>query len=96
MKNLRILIPKDPAIENCPNCNASGRLRRSRRRTSLEGFIKTFTMFNIYRCKSCDWRGYKSGYHITKTSFKTLGIYLLVALISGMIIRVIISKFVVK
>ena len=96
MKNLKILIPKDPAIENCPRCNASGKMRRSKRRNNFEAFIKTFTIFNIYRCRDCDWRGYKSLYKLTTTSLKTIGIYLLIAILAGFMIRIIIAKFVVK
>ncbi|MCK5148143.1 hypothetical protein KAR48_15415 [bacterium] len=47
----------------CPGCGNTT-LHLSRCRTIQESFIKHFTIFNICRCTSCNWRGQLSNFRL--------------------------------
>ncbi len=46
-------------MPHCPKCNSSN-LRRSRTRTRWERWRKEITGKRLYRCRECQWRGWKS------------------------------------
>lgn len=88
-----ILVNKNPLFDKCPSCNKLGTLHRSKSRNTWERIVKNFTFFKIYRCKECGWRGYRSTLTITWASVKLLAFYIAVAVFVGLLVRVIISRF---
>jgi len=58
-----------------------------------EKLIKATKLYKIYRCKSCGWRGYLATIIITTKSIKIFFWYVLIALLSGVIIREILKRF---
>ena len=77
---------------NCPSCSNANSLRNSRPRKNLEKLIKSVTWFDLYRCKNCGWRGYKSNLRLTAKTLKTFLIYLLLMLVSAFIVSQILKK----
>ena len=82
MATIKVLIHRNPQFGICPSCKAVGSLRRSRSKTMAEQIIRKVTFFKMYRCKECDWRGYKSTLIFTKKSFKNLIIYIIIILLT--------------
>jgi len=95
MRTLKILNVRDPRYSDCPSCKEN-KLTRSRARSNFEQFIKKYTFLNIYRCKNCGWRGKKSNLAITKDSFKAIGLYITLAIVAAMIVRFVLTKFIIK
>lgn len=95
MQNLRVLVPTNPTYGRCPDCKELGVLRRSRSRSIWEKIVKKITFFDIYRCRKCGWRGYKSKLKLTFGSVKTLLIYIVLMLITAAVIRFVLTKFII-
>lgn len=93
MPGSTIFIKRDAVFQKCPDCRTAGYIRASRSRNLIETIVKKITFFKIYRCKKCGWRGYKSSIVLTSESFKTLLMYLFVALICAYAVKFIIKKF---
>jgi predicted RNA-binding Zn-ribbon protein involved in translation (DUF1610 family) len=91
---LKVLIQRNPIFSKCSSCNSVGTLHKSRARGAWEQFVKKFTIFKLYRCKNCGWRGYKSTIILTTESLKTLVIYIALAVVSGFIINFVIKRFI--
>lgn len=94
LKNLTLR--KDVVFDKCPECGAIAALRRSHGRNSWEYILKRSKIGNIYRCRECGWRGFKSSFSIRNLSFKTILFYLGLMLVSAFIIRFVITKFVIR
>ncbi|MBU2492625.1 MAG: hypothetical protein KJ571_08380 [Bacteroidetes bacterium] len=93
MPGTNILFKKDSVFQKCPECKKNGTLRVSRSRNIWETLIKRFTVLKLFRCKECGWRGYKSTLGFTFESFKTLLMYIAIALICGLAVKMIIQRF---
>ena len=89
----QILFLRDPGYAKCPSCKNVNSLHRSRARTTKEKLIKATKLYKIYRCKTCGWRGYLATIIITTKSIKHILMYLTIALVSGLIIREILKRF---
>lgn len=89
----QILFLRDPGYAKCPSCKNVNSLHRSRARDMKEKLIKATKLYKIYRCKSCGWRGYLATIIITTKSIKIFFWYVLIALLSGVIIREILKRF---
>ncbi len=94
MKNTDIILRKNPLFERCPSCSNVSTLHRSRTRNWKESFFKSFSFYKIYRCDNCGWRGYLSTITITSKSILNLVKYMFLALLSGYIAYMILSKFI--
>lgn len=94
MANLNLLFYRNPVFDKCPNCDKMGTLHRSRARGSWEQFLKNFTIFKLYRCKNCGWRGKRSTIIYTKRTVKNIFIYLVLAGIAAVVIRLVLTKFI--
>ncbi|HEY7751216.1 MAG TPA: hypothetical protein VH917_02905 [Ignavibacteriaceae bacterium] len=79
-------------LVTCPNCSNPNSLRNSRARTSLEKLIKAFTWYDLYRCNSCGWRGYKSGFRLTVKLIKKILLYIILMLLSAFIVAQILKR----
>ncbi len=100
-KNKKIRNPKifhgvNPEFGPCPSCGEKGVLKRSRPRTAWERIVKTITPFGYYRCKKCGWRGPILKYVMTRESAKNLFLYFIYALITALIVKFVITKFIMK
>lgn len=71
----------NPTLGSCPSCKSAGTLKRSHSRNMYEKILHKITIYKMYRCKCCGWRGYLKTIAITSTSFLILLLYL--TLISG-------------
>ncbi|MDP4192171.1 MAG: hypothetical protein Q8858_11435, partial [Bacteroidota bacterium] len=61
-------------------------------RNTKENIIKTFTIWKLYRCKSCGWRGYRSVIVLTSRSLVTLCYYFaIIALVAFIVFKVLTS-----
>ena len=80
IKNLKVIVYRNPKMTTCPQCKEFGTLQRSRAKN--------------YRCTKCGWRGSMSYLIFTKTSVKTLLFYLFLALLTGYIVRYVLVRFV--
>lgn len=92
MKKLEILADKNPLFGKCPSCNKLGTMHKSRTRNFKEGLIKQFTFWNVYRCKSCGWRGYRSTLSFTSKSLINLAYYAVIILVVAYVILTILKK----
>ena len=96
MKIKNLEFKKDSTFDKCPKCGKVGKLHRSRGRNWFEHALKKTGVWDVYRCRECGWRSYKSNFSLRKLSFKTLAIYLLLILITAIVVRFIILRFVIK
>lgn len=94
IKNLKVIVYRNPKMTTCPQCKEFGTLQRSRAKNMLEQIIKKISFFKYYRCTKCGWRGSMSYLIFTKTSVKTLLFYLFMALLAGYIVRYVLVRFV--
>jgi hypothetical protein len=94
MVNQGLIFKKNPLYEKCPSCDSQGSLRKSRPRSLGEKFVRTFTLYGIYRCKKCGWRGYRRRFILTMKSVKNGLGYLIMAGIVAFIIYQILKRFV--
>ncbi|MFH1526191.1 MAG: hypothetical protein ABIG69_05990 [Bacteroidota bacterium] len=96
MKTGNITIKMDSAFDKCPECKSVAMLRRSHSRSAWEQILKRSKMGNIYRCRQCGWRGFKFGFSLRGLSFKTFFIYAALILATAVVVRFIITKFVIR
>ena len=89
-----LIFKKNPIYEKCPSCGASSTLRNSRPRKFNEKIIKRITLYGLYRCKKCGWRGYRTKFILTTKSVKNIFVYITLILISAFIIHQILKRFV--
>jgi hypothetical protein len=82
----------NPLYSKCPSCSSESSLRSSRPRNKIEGIIKTFTWFRLFRCKKCGWRGYKSTLTISSKEIKKLLIYFLMMIAAAFIVYQILKR----
>ena len=94
MKHLKLIFRRNPIYESCPDCGLPGTLHRSRARSFFEKILKRF-FIQHYRCKKCGWRGKRLMYTFTWDSVKNLAFYLFIAVIAAVIIRFILTKFII-
>lgn len=94
MKQLKVIINKNPLFEKCPECGKYGTLHRSRTRNLWENILKATTIIRTYRCKQCGWRGYRSLITVTTRSFRVLLIYLFVILIVAYIVKNVVARMI--
>ena len=93
MLDAKIFVQRDAAFTKCPDCKKSGFLRKSRSRSIFESIVKKITFFKVYRCRQCGWRGYRSTLVFSFESFKTLVIYIAIALVCAFAVKFIINRF---
>ncbi|MFA7287860.1 MAG: hypothetical protein WC055_03170 [Melioribacteraceae bacterium] len=96
MKNLKIFIHSNPQFGRCPSCNEIGTLHRSRARSMKEQIIKKITFFKLFRCRECGWRGFRSTFSFTTQSVKSIILYLAMILTTAFIIRLVLTKFIIR
>lgn len=96
MQTYRILVPTNPTYGRCPDCKDIGVLRRSRSRSMWEKIVKKASFFDIYRCRKCGWRGYKSKIKLTFGSVKTILLYVALMLVTAIVIRFVLTKFIIN
>ncbi|MFC2103002.1 hypothetical protein ACFLSS_01090 [Bacteroidota bacterium] len=60
----------------------------------MEKIVKTITLYGIYRCKKCGWRGYRSKFLLTTKSIKNGIGYLFMIAVAAVIIYQILKRFV--
>ncbi len=87
---------KDASFDKCPQCNAAGKLRRSRSKNASEKIVKKIGIFNYYRCRDCGWRGTRLNIGFGKTSLKTLFIYLLLMIGTAVVVQFVVQKIGLK
>jgi predicted RNA-binding Zn-ribbon protein involved in translation (DUF1610 family) len=92
MKSFVIIQRKNPAFEKCPSCFSEGSIYRSHSRNRKEKLVKRITFLRIYKCKKCGWRGYRSTAVFTLKSIRNLLIYIGIAIIIAIIVRIILSR----
>ncbi len=88
----RIIYHKDPTYFACPKCGKVNVLKRSRPRSIMERVIKTTTIYKLYRCHNCGWRGYRSTIMLTWQSFLTFFMYIALALAAAFIVLQVIKR----
>lgn len=89
MRKLKFFVNRNPMFDRCPSCKDLGSLHKSRARNTRESVIKTFTIWKLYRCKSCGWRGYRSVIILTSRSFITLAYYIgIIAVVAFIVFKV--------
>lgn len=86
-KQKRMLLNIDPTYSACPKCGKVNVLRRSRSRTFFEKLLRYTSIFKMYRCRSCGWRGSKSVVIITVQTIKNLLLYIIAALVSAYVVH---------
>lgn len=89
----QVLFFRDPGYAKCPNCKSVNSLHRSRARSAKEKLIQATKLYKMYRCKGCGWRGALATIILTKKMLKLLFMYIIIALVSGLIIREILKRF---
>lgn len=94
IKNLKVIVYRNPKMTTCPSCKEFGTLQRSRAKTMYQQIIKKISFFKYYRCTKCGWRGSMSYLIFTKTSLKTLAFYLFLAMLAAYIVRFVLVRFV--
>ncbi len=92
MKPFTIIQRKNPVFARCPSCAAAGTVYRSHSRNTKEKLIKRISFLKLYRCKQCGWRGYRSTITLTIQSFQALLIYIGIAIIIALVVRLILSR----
>jgi len=58
IKETGFLLRRDPIYMKCPSCGEQNTIHKSRTRTFIETAINAVSLFKLYRCKKCGWRGY--------------------------------------
>ncbi len=92
MKSFNFIQRKNPVFERCPSCSTSGTIYRSHSHNWREKMVKRITFLKLYRCKQCGWRGYRSTAAITVKSLQAFLLYVGIAIIIALIVRIILSK----
>lgn len=70
----------------CPSCKSESTLRNSRARNTKERIIKTITWFELYRCKKCSWRGWRTNIVLEQRAIKKIIIYTLLMVIAAFVV----------
>ncbi len=96
VRSPKIFYSINPEFGACPSCGEKGVLKRSRPRTTWERILTTITPYSYYRCRKCGWRGPIFKYVITRESAKNLFLYFIYALITALIVKFVITKFIMK
>jgi hypothetical protein len=76
----------NPLYSKCPSCLSENTLRNSHTRSTNEKILKTISWFDIYRCKKCGWRGWKSNYQLTARILRKVFFYFLLMLLASFIV----------
>ena len=95
MSNFSVL-RRDATFDRCPKCNSIGKLRRSRAKSTLEHAVKKLGIFNYSRCRECGWRGSKFSLKFSRTSFKSILIFLLLMFATAVTVMFVIKKIALK
>ncbi len=91
-KTTSIVFRRDPTYGKCPGCGKYNTLRRSRTRNIRESILKLTTIYKVYRCRDCGWRGFLSTLTITSQTFKNLLIYIGLAVLTAIIIMQVLPR----
>jgi len=91
-QKLRIIYTRNPLFEKCPECRNSGTLHRSRPRKITEKMARYFSLFRVYRCNSCGWRGYRFLLTVTWGSLRALAFYSGLIIVTIYLVKFFISK----
>lgn len=94
MNRTKVIYKSNPLYKPCPSCKGIGVLRKSHTRNFREKLIKNLTIFEIFRCNKCGWRGYLSNFRLTFKSIKIFILYVAVFLITAIIVSRLIKFFV--
>ncbi|MBE0572573.1 MAG: hypothetical protein IH618_13605 [Ignavibacteriaceae bacterium] len=70
----------------CPSCKSESTLRNSRARNTKERIIKAITWFELYRCKKCGWRGWRTNIVLEQRAIKKIIIYTLLMIIAAFVV----------
>lgn len=70
----------------CPSCKSESTLRNSHARNTKERIIKVITWFELYRCKKCGWRGWRTNIVLEQRAIKKIIIYTLLMMIAAFIV----------
>ncbi len=77
---------KNPLYAKCPSCSSADTLRKSRGRSTFEKIVRTVTWFDIYRCKKCGWRGFKSSFMLSFRVVKKILLYILMMIFTAFVV----------
>lgn len=92
INKLKVIYSRNPLFEKCPECKKTGTLHRSRPRKLTERLAKYISLYRVYRCNSCGWRGYRFLLTLTWGSFKALAFYSALIVITFYIVKFFITK----
>lgn len=87
--NLKLFIPRDAAVTECPGCKTPGSLVRRKSSGRADHIIQKLTFRKKYHCANCKWNGKISVYRLTKKPGRTLLNYLIIAAASAILLFVI-------
>lgn len=80
----------------CPNCGKAEKVHRSHSRGLFEKVFKTVTLYKVYRCHDCNWRGWlipgTTGSHASLRSYKMVALVFMVGLMAGILLAVYLSS----
>lgn len=77
----------------CPKCGEHA-LHKSRSRSHLEVLFKKISMFRLYRCHECGWRGWMSKRRaVGKKSFFKIILFYLAVIIGATIVGIMLGNF---
>ena len=77
----------------CPVCKTTGSLQRSHAKNMFEQIVRKITLFKLYRCKECGWRGFKITVSFSRKFFQRILFYVLLMLIAALIARYFIINY---
>lgn len=95
MKTYKVFQIRDGRLKDCSKCGEQD-LHRSRARNAWEQIVKKYLPLNIYRCRSCGWRGTLFNFYFNRNSVKALAIYIGMAIVAAGLVRFVITKFLLK
>jgi len=82
----------NPLYSKCPSCSTKNSLRSSRPHNKKERIIKTFTLYQLFRCKKCGWRGYRPVLMISAKQVRKLLLYFLMMIAAAFIVYQILKR----
>lgn len=82
----------NPLYAKCPSCSSNDALRNSRPRNNRESLIKEVTWFELYRCKKCGWRGFKSSFNFNIRILKKIAMYLLLMGLAAFLVYQVLTR----
>ncbi|MCU0364221.1 MAG: hypothetical protein MUE93_00900 [Ignavibacteriaceae bacterium] len=80
------MVSRNSKKTKCPSCTGESTLRNSRARSTKERIIKAITWFELYRCKKCGWRGWKTNIVLEQKAIKKIIIYTLLMIITAFVV----------